>query len=66
MAHYIHPDLCIACGTCEPNCPVSVISQGDNPNSNGTNYFVIDADGCIDCGICPNVCPVDGCITDGH
>jgi len=45
-------DSCISCGACEPECPVSCISQGDN-------LYVIDEEVCIECGACANVCPVD-------
>ena len=39
-----------SCGTCEGECPVSAISQGDS-------QYVIDADACISCGTCAGVCP---------
>ncbi len=48
MAFFIE-DSCIACGACQPECPVDCISEGD--------IYVIDADSCIDCGACANVCP---------
>lgn len=48
---YVISDACIACGACEPECPVEAISAGD--------IYVIDADKCIDCGACNSVCPVD-------
>lgn len=51
MAYFI-TEACISCGACEPECPVSCISEGDN-------VYVIDADACIDCGSCADVCPVD-------
>ena len=51
MAYRID-DSCINCGACEPECPVGVISEGDD-------IYVIDEEGCIDCGACANVCPVD-------
>ena len=41
---------CIACGTCQENCPVGAIAEGD--------IYVIDPDQCIDCGICQENCPV--------
>lgn len=44
-------DSCIACGICEPECPVDCISQGDD-------IFTIEAASCIDCGACADVCPV--------
>ncbi len=51
MAYKIS-DACISCGACEPECPVSCISQGDDK-------YVIDPEVCIECGACANVCPVD-------
>lgn len=48
---YVISDECISCGTCEGECPVSCISQGDSK-------FMIDADICVECGACANVCPV--------
>ena len=49
MAYVIY-DSCVSCGTCEGECPVSAISQGDS-------QYVIDADACISCGTCAGVCP---------
>ena len=43
-------DACVACGTCEGECPVGAISMGDG-------QYVIDADSCIDCGACEGACP---------
>lgn len=51
MAYKIS-EACISCGTCEPECPVNAISEGDGK-------YQIDADTCIDCGSCSSVCPVD-------
>ncbi len=51
MAYKINED-CISCGACEPECPVSCISEGDN-------IYIIDGDSCIDCGACASVCPVE-------
>jgi len=53
MAHRITEE-CIACGSCLPECPVEVISEGD--------IYVIDEENCIDCGACAEVCPVDAII----
>jgi len=50
MARVISSD-CVSCGTCEPECPVSCISQGDT-------QYEIDADSCVDCGACEAACPV--------
>ena len=48
MAHII-TDACIACGACQPECPVNCISEGA--------IYEIDHDQCIDCGACSSVCP---------
>ena len=40
---YVISDSCVSCGTCEPECPVSAISQGDS-------QYEIDAAACIECG----------------
>lgn len=55
--HHI-TDNCIACGACEPVCPVGAISTGDP-------IYVIDMDVCIECGACDDVCPVDAIEWDG-
>ncbi|MFV0504603.1 MAG: DUF362 domain-containing protein [Lachnospirales bacterium] len=50
MAYKIS-DVCVACGACQPECPVECISEGD--------IYSIAADTCIDCGSCASVCPTD-------
>ena len=55
---YVISDDCVSCGTCEPECPVEAISQGDD-------IYVIDAAKCTECvGFydskqCYEVCPVE-------
>ena len=46
---YVISDSCVSCGTCESECPVSAISQGDS-------QYVIDADACLECGTCRVAC----------
>jgi ferredoxin len=48
---YIINDECISCGACEPECPVSAISEGDGK-------YEINPDLCTECGACADVCPV--------
>lgn len=43
-------DECVSCGTCEGECPVGAISEGDA-------HYQIDADTCIECGACAGTCP---------
>lgn len=49
---------CISCGACEPECPVSAISEGEE-------IFEIDPNKCVECeGFydaqqCVEVCPVE-------
>ena len=49
---YTITDKCVSCGTCESECPVGAISQGDT-------QYNIDADACIDCGTCASICPTE-------
>jgi ferredoxin len=56
MAYVINHDDCIACGACEPECPVSCITSLDDGRRK------IDPDVCVDCGACAEICPVD-CIS---
>ncbi|WP_372713543.1 indolepyruvate ferredoxin oxidoreductase subunit alpha [Ilyobacter sp.] len=53
MAYRIKQDECIACGACEPVCPVSCISEVVDGKRE------IDESACIDCGACAGVCPVE-------
>ena len=48
MAYRIDENTCISCGSCEGECPVQAIEQGDAS-------YVIDEDACIDCGSCAAV-----------
>ncbi len=49
---YIITDECIACGSCEDECPVEAISEGEDKYS-------IDPKLCTDCGTCAEQCPVE-------
>lgn len=50
---YVISNECIACGTCETECPVGCIEMGDE------GIYVIAESECIDCGTCLSVCPVE-------
>lgn len=56
-------DECINCDVCEPECPNSAISQGDE-------VYIIDPDKCTECvghfdePQCIQVCPVDCILKD--
>ncbi len=52
---YVITDECIACGSCEDECPVEAISEGDDK-------YVIDAKLCTDCGACADQCPVEAIV----
>ena len=54
---YTISDQCIACGSCEGQCPVGAISMGDGK-------FEIDPATCIECGSCAGACPT-GSIEQG-
>ncbi len=60
MAYKITED-CVACGVCEPECPVDAISEGDP-------IFTIDPNACVECkgyfdsAKCAEVCPTDACV----
>ncbi len=62
MATHI-TDECINCGACEPECPNSAITEGDD-------IYVIDPDLCTECvgfydqEACQAVCPVECCLPD--
>lgn len=57
MAYMIDPNLCMACGACEVECPNSAISMKDV-------VYEIDPSKCQECKgkydapQCANVCPV--------
>ncbi|MBL7140545.1 MAG: 4Fe-4S binding protein [Planctomycetes bacterium] len=54
MAYKI-TDECVSCGSCEPECPVDAISEGEAK-------YVIDPEKCTDCGTCAEVCPTDAIV----
>lgn len=56
VAHRITEE-CISCGSCEAECPVEAISEGDE-------IYVIDADTCTDCGNCVEVCPTEAILAE--
>ncbi|MFQ5431101.1 MAG: YfhL family 4Fe-4S dicluster ferredoxin [Nitrospinota bacterium] len=56
-------DECVNCGVCEPECPNSAISEGDD-------IYIIDSTKCTECvghydePQCIEVCPVDCIVKD--
>lgn len=42
---YIHPDECIDCGLCEPECPVEAILSEDEVPNNEIAFIEINAEG---------------------
>lgn len=60
-------DICIACGSCIDECPVSaIVDDDDNPTGDGIYY--VYANKCVECvgyndqPACASACPTDGCI----
>jgi ferredoxin len=41
---YIHPDECIDCGACEPECPVTAIFPEEDVPANLAQYIKINRD----------------------
>jgi ferredoxin len=41
---YIHPDECIDCGACEPECPVTAIFPEEDVPANMSQYVQINRD----------------------
>jgi ferredoxin len=49
---YTISDECVNCGSCDSECPVEAISEGDGKR-------VIDPAKCTDCGSCAASCPTE-------
>lgn len=41
---YIHPEECIDCGACEPECPVSAIFYEDNVPAEWSEFVQLNAE----------------------
>ena len=41
---FIHPDECIDCGACEPECPVAAIFEADQVPEQWRDYIARNAD----------------------
>jgi 2-oxoacid:acceptor oxidoreductase delta subunit (pyruvate/2-ketoisovalerate family) len=49
----VEKDDCIACGACEPACPMRAIKLDDE------SMPEIDYERCLGCGVCVHTCPTD-------
>ena len=56
MAYKILADTCVACVTCQGECPSGSIKEGD--------VYSIDPDVCIGCGACADACPTGAIIPE--
>ncbi|MBQ1865313.1 MAG: 4Fe-4S binding protein [Bacteroidales bacterium] len=50
MVYKINEEDCVACGTCQGECPNGAILEGD--------VYRIDPDACVGCGTCADACPM--------
>ena len=41
---FIHPDECIDCGACQPECPVEAIFHEDNVPKQWSDYIALNAE----------------------
>lgn len=48
---YIHPDECIDCEACVPECPVEAIFHEDNVPDDWKNYIQINAEKAAVCEV---------------
>jgi ferredoxin len=52
MIYRIDPSLCVGCGACAGNCPISAIEQVDDK-------YKINPNSCVGCGACESICPIN-------
>jgi ferredoxin len=52
MVFQINTNICVGCGACAGNCPVSAIEQEEDK-------YVINSGICVGCGACESTCPVN-------
>lgn len=54
MAYKITEE-CVACGTCQDECPKGAIQEGEE-------QYSIDPDKCDDCAKCVEICPTEAIV----
>ncbi|MGP1419001.1 MAG: 4Fe-4S binding protein [Sphaerochaetaceae bacterium] len=55
MAYRI-TEACVACGTCQSECPCNAIEEGE--------IYKINQDLCAGCGTCASACPISAIVEE--
>lgn len=52
----VRMDICLQCGFCISQCPISCI-EWKVDSQNNSRQIVVDNDKCVECNICSKICP---------